>query len=78
MNKLVTLASVGVFLLSLPGASLAQEKTPATPASPPVAAPSVTAPVETPATPEVTGAQKTKTQEKGQDHQEGQEGGQKD
>ena len=54
MNKLVTLASVGVFLLSLQGASLAQDKTPATPASPavpPVAAPSVTAPVETPADP---------------------------
>ena len=33
MNKLVTLASVGVFLLSLQGASLAQDKTPATPAS---------------------------------------------
>ena len=33
MKKLVTLASVGVFLLSLQGASLAQEKTPATPAS---------------------------------------------
>ena len=32
MNRLVTLASVGVFLLSLQGASLAQEKTPATPA----------------------------------------------
>ena len=28
MNKLVTLASVGVFLLSLQGASLAQEKDP--------------------------------------------------
>src|SRR5665648_821071 len=67
MNKLVTLASVGVFLLSLQGASLAQEKTPATPASPavpPVAAPSVTGPVETPATPEATGAQKPKTAKK--------------
>ena len=30
MKKLVTLASVGVFLLSLQGASLAQEKAPAT------------------------------------------------
>ena len=29
MKKLITLASVGVFLLSLQGASLAQEKTPA-------------------------------------------------
>jgi len=67
MNKLVTLASVGVFLLSLQGASLAQDKTPATPASPavpPVAAPAVTGPVETPATPEVTGAQKTKKTKK--------------
>ena len=47
MNKLVTLASVGVFLLSLQGASLAQDKTPATPATPavpPVTAPSVTGP----------------------------------
>ena len=31
MKKLVTLASVGVFLLSLQGASLAQDKTPAHP-----------------------------------------------
>jgi hypothetical protein len=67
MNKLVTLASVGVFMLSLQGASLAQDKSPATPASPavpPVAAPPVTGPVETPATPEVTGAQKTKKAKK--------------
>ena len=34
MKKLVTLASVGVFLLSLQGASLAQDKAPATPATP--------------------------------------------
>ena len=67
MKKLVTLASVGVFLLSLQGASLAQEKAPATPATPaapatpagpPAAAPAVTAPLETPATPEATGAKR--------------------
>ena len=33
MNKLVTLASVGVFLLSLQGASLAQDKSPGHPGS---------------------------------------------
>jgi outer membrane biosynthesis protein TonB len=67
MNKIVTLASVGVFLLSLQGASLAQDKTPASPASPavpPVAAPSVTGPVETPATPEATSVKKTKKSKK--------------
>src|SRR5450759_3045160 len=64
MKKLVTLASVGVFLLSLQGASLAQEKAPVTPAAPPLTAPSVTAPVETPATPEATAAPKTKTAKK--------------
>jgi len=51
MKKIVTLASVGVFLLSLQGASLAQEKekAPAPPAVPPAvekgpAAPEVKAP----------------------------------
>ena len=70
MKKLVTLASVGVFLLSLQGASLAQEKAPATPngpattAGPATAAPSVTGPVEMPANPEVTGVTKTKKAKK--------------
>ena len=88
MKKLITLASAGVFLLSLQGASLAQDKTPApipaapaTPAAPPAATvPSVT-PAETPAAPETKAAKKTKTdQEKdhqdqeGQNHQEDQEG----
>ena len=54
MKKIVTLASVGVFLLSLQGASLAQEKekAPAPPAVPPAvekapAAPEVKAPAAT-------------------------------
>ena len=54
MKKIVTLASVGVFLLCLQGASLAQEKekAPAPPAVPPAvekapAAPEVKAPAAT-------------------------------
>jgi hypothetical protein len=63
MKKLITLASVGIFLLSLQGASLAQEKAPATPAGPPAEAPAVTAPAETPTTPEAT-VPKAKTAKK--------------
>ncbi len=72
MKKLITLASVGVFLLSLQGASLAQDKVPATPATPAIpatpagpptaATPSITP--ETPAAPEVKKAQKTKKTKK--------------
>ena len=43
MKKLVTLASAGVFLLSLQGASLAQDKTPAP--RPPAAPPAATLPL---------------------------------
>ena len=56
MKKLITLASVGVFLLSLQGASLAQEKAPA-PAAPAVEKAAPAAPVapkmEAPAAPKM-------------------------
>ncbi len=65
MKKIITLAAAGTFLLSLQGASLAQEKTP--PATPPMvekqapAAPKVEAPaVKAPE----TKAPETKTQTK--------------
>jgi hypothetical protein len=62
MKKLVTLASVGVFLLSLQGITLAQQKTPA-PAPPPAGVTPAPPPGETPTMPlkkEAKGTKKAK------------------
>lgn len=71
MKKIVTLASVGVFLLSLQGASLAQEKekAPAPPAVPPAvekapAAPEVKAPAAPAKKEEAKATKKAKKAEK--------------
>ena len=56
MKKLVTLASVGVFLLSLQGLTLAQEKAPMpAPATPPAATTPMAPPAETQAAPQQEG-----------------------
>ena len=77
MKKVLALASVGAFLLSLTGASLAEEKTPApAPAAPAAAAPATPAApkMEVPAAPEaeVKARGKEGQETKGQKVQKGQ------
>jgi hypothetical protein len=77
MKKLVTLASVGMFLLSLLGVSLAQEKAPApAPAAPPAATAPVAPAPAPPAAPkqEVKGAKKAKKQKKAKKGKKGKKG----